>query len=77
MKLFDWRNDLLILSLLIFLAAFFAFAPTFIKAEAAAPPVEECEAWKDAGGMIIYLCENDSNGDICYVNAMMLFCLRD
>lgn len=38
-------------------------------------PPTECEAWKVAGGQIIYFCENDDNGDRCYVNAMMLFCL--
>lgn len=74
----EWRNDYLWLSLIVLLAVAIVVTSTWAKAEAAAPPAADpCDVWKEAGGMIIYRCEDEQTGDLCYVNAMMLFCLRD
>lgn len=37
-------------------------------------PVESCPMWRIAGTQIIYRCEDDATGVVCFSQGVMLFC---
>lgn len=47
-----------------------------VPAQAASEPVESCPMWRVAGTNIIYRCEDDSTGVVCFSQGIMLFCVQ-
>lgn len=48
---------------------------TVAPVQAAADPGNSCPLWKVAGTQLVYRCEDEQTGTICYSQGIMLFCV--
>ena len=72
------RKNLVVLVLIVLGALVLGFSPILTPVHAAISadePVESCPMWRVAGTNIVYRCEDETTGIICFSQGIMLFCV--